>query len=101
MEKAQVSMVVAQFAVALLSAAIWLMICKALPGLRRRISFRYGVASALALITCLLPLDAPLPFRLAASILVVAVLYIRWKHALRKYSMEADTIIRYEHPDLF
>lgn len=97
----EIGMFVAQFALALLFAAVWLMICKALPGLRRKVGFRYGIASALALLACLPPFGGPLPYRFVAGILVVALLYLRWKHALRKYSMEADTIIRYEHPDLF
>jgi hypothetical protein len=101
MEKAQVSLFVAQCAVALLLAAIWLALTKALPRLRRRVGFRYSIASALALLTCLVPIEGPNSPRFAAGALVVAILYIQWRRALRRYSMEADTIIRYEHPDLF
>lgn len=99
MGEAQLTMFGEQFVVALLVAFGWLVICKAIRGLRRRPGFCYGIASALVLITCLA--HGLTAAGLVAGVIVLAILYFFYKRALRKHSFDAATIISYENHDIF
>lgn len=96
----QVDMFLGQFALAALSAVIWLLVCHAIRALRRRKGLCYGIAGSIALLTCLLPV-APLSeltwSRFAASLAVAVMLYLHRRGALRKQSLETNTIISYEN----
>src|SRR4051794_13307732 len=87
-----------QFATTLVLCVGWLIIRGALPGLRMRIgvSYSYCIAAALALIAFLVRAGGPTLYGFAASLLVVAVLYISWRRSLKKHSMDANTIIGYD-----
>jgi hypothetical protein len=103
MSAAEIGTFAWQFATTLLLCVGWLILRKALPGLRMRIgvSFSYCIAAALALIAFLARDGGPTLYGFGASLLVIAVLYIRWRRSLKKHSMDANTIIGYDSNVIF
>jgi hypothetical protein len=101
MGETQVSAFIGQIVLALLLAVGWLVIAKVIPSLRRRIGVSYGIASAVALLACLVPFDGPTSTRFFASLFVVAILFVQSKRELRQRSMDTDTIISYGNHTLF
>lgn len=97
MSEMQIAMFAVQFGAALFFAVIWLIICKTIRSLRRRLGFSYGIASLIALLTCLVSVEGPTLSALIASFLVIVIIYWQWKRALKKQSFEAHTIISYEN----
>jgi hypothetical protein len=99
MSEMEIAMFAMQFGTALFFAVAWLIICKTIRNLRRKLGFSYGGASLIALLTCLISVEGPTLSALIASFLVIVILYWQWKRALKKQSFEANTIISYEnHP---
>lgn len=96
MEGGQIGAFAAQFAVMLSLSIGWLIICRVLRGLRMKIhvTFAYLVAAAIALAACLL--SGPTWFGAAASLLVMLLLYLRWKRSLKMQSLDANTIIGFD-----
>jgi hypothetical protein len=101
MGEPQLVMLAEQLAVALLAPFAWLVICKTIRGLRRRVGFSYSIASLMVLITCLAQPKGLTPPGAIAAVIVLAVLYGMYRRALRKQSFEASTIISYENHDIF
>jgi hypothetical protein len=100
MGQAQLTIFIEQFAVAVLVSIVWLVTCKAIRSLRRKPGRSYSIASALVLSTCLALPNGLAPAGLVAGIIVLAILYIFYKRALRKQSFDAATIISYENHDI-
>jgi hypothetical protein len=101
MGEAQLTIFGEQFVAALLAAVIWLVICRAIRSLRMRPGFSYTIASALVLATCLVLPNGLAPAGIVAAVIVLAILYLFYKRALRKHSFDAATIISYENHDIF
>jgi hypothetical protein len=103
MSAAEIGTFAWQFATTLLLCVGWLILRRVLPGLRMRIgvSFSYCIAAALALIAFLLRDGGPTLYGFAASLLVIAVLYINWRRSLKRHSMDANTIIGYDSNIIF
>lgn len=90
-----------QFALALLPAWAWLIICKLLPRLRTMVGLTYCIAAIVVLLSCLLSRNGlTMPGTLAAAFAEIVV-YLRWKTALRNRSLEVNTIMNYQNHDLF
>ena len=53
MNAAQLGMFIGSFAISVLFAVVWLLICKAIPPLRRRPRVSYGIAIALGFVPSL------------------------------------------------
>jgi uncharacterized membrane protein YciS (DUF1049 family) len=98
MEGSQVWAFAAQFVVTLSLSIGWLIICRMLRSVRVRIrvTLAYLVAAAVALLACLLFSGGPTLSGFVASLLVMALLYLRGKRSLTKQSLDADTIIDFD-----
>jgi hypothetical protein len=98
MEDGQLWAFAVQFIVTLSLSIGWLFICRMLRNFRVKIgvTFAYLVAAAAAVLACLLPSDAPTWSGLLASLLVLSLLYLRWKRALKKQCLEGGTIVGFE-----
>lgn len=101
MEIAKITIIFAQFGVGLLVAAVWLLICKLIRGLRRRPALSYGIASILAWIGCLTFPKGPSLSGLMMGLVIAIILYRQQKRALKLQSMEVNTIISFEHQNYF
>jgi hypothetical protein len=100
MSNPQMSLFLGQFIFALLLSGAGIIICSASPYLYRRKGFIHGIAALLALISAFIPvapLHGPFLLRLFASLLMVALLVLYRRNLLRAQSLEAHTIISYEH----
>ena len=100
MEGGQIGAYAAQFVVTLSLPIGWLIICRVLRSLRMKIgiTLAYQVAAVLALLACLLAADGPTWSGFITSLLVMALLYPRWKRSLIKQSLETGTIIGFDIP---
>jgi LPXTG-motif cell wall-anchored protein len=101
MGEAQLTQFGEQFALALLVPFVWLLVCKAIRGLRRRPGFCYMIASALVLVASLALPNGPNPIGLLAGVISLAILYFLYKRRRRKQSFDAATIISYENHNIF
>lgn len=75
---------VGAFAVALLFAVVWLIICMVIPPMRRRPGVSYGIAIALSFVPSLINVDGPTASNLLASLLCVPLLLWQMKRAQAK-----------------
>lgn len=88
-------------AAALLAAFVWLFVCRMVWVLRRRPGVSYLIASLLVVLSCSALSNGLTPAGLTACVIVLAILYVFYKRALRRRSFEASTIISYESHDIF
>jgi len=88
-----------QLALAILPAWAWLIVCRLIPGLRRRVGISYCIAAVLILMACLFTRSGLTPIGLAASAIAGIILGVRWRRALKQRSMEINTIISYHDPE--
>lgn len=81
MSAAMTGYVIGQFVVFLLVAAIWLIITKFIPPLRRRLGVSYGVAMALVVLLALtqIGVSQSLAFTLVAAIICEALLFWQYR----------------------
>ena len=86
-----------QIALAILPASAWLMCCRTIIVLRRRVGFAYGIAFILAVSSCLMSHNGLTPIGLGAGAIALLVLYISWRKAVKSRSLEVNTIISYSH----
>jgi hypothetical protein len=101
MAAAQIGVFIWQLALALLPAWAWLVICRLMRSLRKRVGFSYFIAAVLVLLSSLLTHNGlTLPGMLAGFVAAI-VLYVQWKKALKNRSLEANTIIGYHNDDIF
>jgi hypothetical protein len=98
MEDAQLGAFAAQFIAALSLSIGWLIICRILRSvrIRIRITLAYLIAAGFALLGPALTASGPALSGFAASMLVLALLYSRWKLSLKKQSLNAGTIVGFE-----
>ncbi|OGB27751.1 MAG: hypothetical protein A3I66_07790 [Burkholderiales bacterium RIFCSPLOWO2_02_FULL_57_36] len=98
MEGSQLWAFAAQFVVTLSLSIGWLIICRILRSMRVgiRVTLAYSIAGALALLGGLFSPDGPTLSGFVASLLVMAILYLRWKRSLKMQSLDARTIIGFE-----
>lgn len=94
----QIGAYAVQFVVTLSLSIGWLIICRLLRGVRVRIGLTpaYQVAAAIALLGALTFDGDPAWPGLIASLLVMALLYLRWKRSLTKQSLDTGTIIGFD-----
>jgi hypothetical protein len=85
-----------QLALAILPASAWLIICRLIPGLRRRVGISYCVAAAFVIMSCLFSRNGFSLAGLLAEGIVCALLIVRWRRALKHRSLEINTIISYD-----
>jgi chromate transport protein ChrA len=97
MGEAHLSMFIEQFAAALVVAVVWLVIWKLIPRLRGRTGTSYLGAAVLAVAACLAVSGGVTPIALISAVIVLAILYMLYKRALKKRSFDAATIISYEN----
>lgn len=87
-----------QLAVTLLLSVGWLVFCRMLRSIRVKIgvTLSYLIAAAIALLGFLLATSGPTLYGFIASLVVIAILYVRWKRSLKKQCLDAGTIIGFE-----
>jgi hypothetical protein len=86
-----------QLALAILPAAAWLTCCRTIMILRRRVGFAHTIAAILVLSSCLLSRNGSTPIGLGAGVIALALLYVRWRQAVKIRSLEVNTIVGYGH----
>lgn len=98
MEVGQIWAFAIQFAVTLSLSIGWLIICRILRSIRLRIgvTLAYFGAGTIASLCFILSPDGPTLSGAIASLLVMALLYFRWKRTLKKQCLNAGTIIGFE-----
>ena len=74
------------FAMSLLFAAVWVIICKAIPPLRNKLSLCFGVAIALAFVPSLVTIGGPNILSIIASLICAGLLFWQFKRAQKKQS---------------
>jgi hypothetical protein len=74
------------FAVSLLLASVWLIVSRAIPPLRARPAFTYGIAVALAFVPPFVAPDGPDEVNLFAALLCSAILHWQYRRARAKIS---------------
>ena len=72
------------FAVSLLFAALWLIVCKIIPPMRRRVGVSYSVAIVLAFLPPLIRLGGPNYIGLWAALLCVGLLFWDYKRTIAR-----------------
>ncbi len=88
-----------QFALAILPSSAWLVVCRLIPRLRRRVGISYCIAAVLIVMSCLLTHAGLTPMGLLAGGVAGAILGVRWRRALKLRSLEVNTIISYHDHD--
>jgi fatty-acid desaturase len=84
---------------AILPASAWLIVCRLIPGLRRRVGVSYCIAAVLVLLSCLFSRSGLTLVGLAAGTIAGILLGVRWRRALMHRSLEINTIINYHNSD--
>jgi len=97
----QVGMFAWQLALALLPMWAWLIVCNLLPRLRVMVGFSFCVAALWILASCLLSRHGLTLPGMLACLFAEAILYMRWRRALRDRSLEINTIMNYQNHDIF
>jgi hypothetical protein len=85
-----------QLALAILPASAWLIVCRLIPGLRRRVGVSYCVAAGLIAMSCIFTRNGFTFIGLLAVVIASVILCVRWRQALKHRSLEVNTIISYE-----
>ena len=75
---------VGAFAVSLLFAALWLIVCKIIPSMRRRVGVSYSVAIVLAFLPPLIRLGGPNYIGLWAALLCAGLLFWDYKRTIAR-----------------
>jgi hypothetical protein len=88
-----------QFALAILPSSAWLIVCRLIPLLRRRVNTSYCIASLIIVLSCMFTRSGMSTVGLLAGALALIILVTRWHHALKHRSLEANTIISFHHHD--
>jgi hypothetical protein len=88
-----------QLALAILPASAWLIICRLIPTLRRRVGMSYCIAAVLIAMTFFFTRNGLTFIGLLAVAISFVILGIRWRRALKRRSLEVNTIISYEDID--
>jgi hypothetical protein len=99
MQLVQIGVFAWQFALAILPASAWLIVCHLIPALRRRVNTSYCIALLIAALSCVFTHYDLFSIRLPAGALVLIILVTRWHQALKHRSLEANTIISFHHHD--
>lgn len=84
MNAVQLGMFVGSFATSLLFAVVWLLICKAIPPLRRRLGISYGVAIVLGFMPLLITIGGPSVSNVIAALLCGGLLFWQYTRAKAK-----------------
>jgi hypothetical protein len=96
MEWGQIGIFGWQLALAILPVSAWLIICRLISGLRRRVGMSYCIAAVILLMSCLLSRHGFSLVGLLAASIVGVILIVRWRQALKQRSLEINTIISYD-----
>ena len=72
------------FLISLLLATVWLIICKAIPPMRRKVGLSYGIAIVFAFIPPLITLEGPTHINLIAALLCAGLLFWQYRRAKAK-----------------
>ena len=86
MSAGQLGYIIGAFAMSLLFAAIWLIICKAIPTLRKKPAISYCVAIALAFVPSLVTIGGPNIFNIIGTLMCAVLLFWQFKRAQKKLS---------------
>ncbi len=88
MSAGQLGYLAGAFAMSLLFAAVWLIICKVVPPLRRKLGVSYGIAIALAFLPALLTIGASdaIHLNFLGAFLCAGLLFWQYKRAQAKLS---------------
>jgi hypothetical protein len=84
MGPAQFGYMLGAFATSLLFAVVWLIICRIIPPLRKRLEVSYGVAIALALVPSIVTVGGPNLLNVVGALLCVGLLVWQYKRAQKK-----------------
>lgn len=89
MGAAQIGFVIGSFALALLFAAVWLIFCMVIPGLRKNPDVSYGVAMVLAVLPALMTATGINIYNIAGSGLCIALLVWQLRRAKTRLAAAA------------
>jgi multisubunit Na+/H+ antiporter MnhE subunit len=81
-----------QFVGSLLFAVVWLIICKAVPSLRKQLGVSYGVAVVFAFVPPLVTTDGLSIAGILAAGLCAVLLFWQYKRAKAKLLVEANKV---------
>jgi len=95
MEWGQIGVFCWQFALAILPASAWLIICRLISGMRRRVGISYCIAAILVFMSCLLSRSGFALTGILAAGVAGVILFIWWRRALKQRSLDINTIISY------
>lgn len=95
MTLAQIGLFGFQFALAILPSSAWLIACRMISGLRRRVAVSYCIAAVLVFLSCIFTRDGLTPTGLLAGAMAGIILGVRWRRALNQRSLEINTIVNY------
>jgi hypothetical protein len=97
MEWGQIGVFTWQLALAILPASAWLIICRLIPGLRRRrVGTSYCIAAVIVIMSCVFSRHGFSLAGLLAASFACVLLSVLWRKALKHRSMEINTIISYD-----
>jgi hypothetical protein len=99
MQLAQIGLFAWQFALAILPSSAWLIVCRLVPALRRRVNTSYTIAILIVVLSCVFTHSGLTPIGISAGALTLIILITRWHQALKRRSMETNTIISFHHHD--
>ena len=88
MNPAQVGMFVGSFMVSLFFAVVWLLICKAIPPMRRKPGVSYGVAIGLAFVPAFVTIGGPTFWNVLAALLCAGLMY--WQYTRAKAKLQSQ-----------
>lgn len=91
----QLGYLIGSFGMSLFIAVVWLLICKVIPAMRRKIASSYGIAMALALVPGFISVSGINIYNIVGAFLCIALLFWQMKRAQarqrRAVTSEANT----------
>ncbi len=91
MGAAEIGFIIGSFFISLLFAAVWLIFCMLVPGLRRNPNVSYGVAIALAILPVFITAAGINIYNVTGTGLCVLLLAWQMRRAKARLSLEART----------
>jgi hypothetical protein len=90
MSAGQFGYLIGAFAMSLLFAVVWLIICKTIPPLRRKLGVSYGVAIALSFVPSLVTVGGPSILNIIGTLLCAGLLFWQFKRAQKKQQVSIN-----------
>lgn len=84
MSAGQIGYIIGAFAMSLLFSVVWLIICKVIPPLRKKLNISYAVAIGLAFVPSLVTIGGPNILNIIGTLLCAGLLFWQFRREQKK-----------------